>query len=332
MLLYNIESMAKKMTIDYKEVTNHIEHMGLRGNSRESVLKKYIKQLLPKKYAVGSGIVTDVYGTQSKQQDFFVYDAFNSPVFLHMESFCVIPVESVYATVEVKSSITKETLVQSVENIKSVKQLSINVLKNSMFIPSNYNFIMGTIFSYSSDSAIETIAQNLNEICKDIPKECQPTVVCILDKGLILNVMKENMREISIIPSEKTMWAIIKNTDDINFYLFYLILQQHLNNAYNFPPNLLKYAEESHALDGISSMIPNTMIPDDMLMEIGETKYTGKELKFLGNSQELVFKYLTHQLTKEELDKSGKSLDEVIEMTENTLSLITRSFGDTSNK
>lgn len=44
MLLYNIESMAKKMSIDYQEVTNHIEHMGLRGSSRENILREYIKQ------------------------------------------------------------------------------------------------------------------------------------------------------------------------------------------------------------------------------------------------------------------------------------------------
>lgn len=68
MLLYNIESMAKKMSIDYQEVTNHIEHMGLRGGSRENILREYIRQLLPQKFAVGNGIVTDVNGTQSKQR------------------------------------------------------------------------------------------------------------------------------------------------------------------------------------------------------------------------------------------------------------------------
>ena len=63
MLLYNIESMAKKMAIEYQEVTSHIEHMGVRGASRENVLREYIKQLLPQKYAVGNGVITDVEGT-----------------------------------------------------------------------------------------------------------------------------------------------------------------------------------------------------------------------------------------------------------------------------
>ena len=108
MLLYNIESIAKKLEIDYQEVTSHFEHMGLRGGARETVLREYIRQLLPQKFAVGTGVITDVNGTQSKQQDFIIYDAFNSPTFLQMEDISVLPVESVYATVEIKSCLTKD--------------------------------------------------------------------------------------------------------------------------------------------------------------------------------------------------------------------------------
>lgn len=329
MLLYNIESMAKKMSIDYHEVTNHIEHMGLRGSSRENILREYIKQLLPQKFAVGNGIITDVNGTQSKQQDFFVYDAFNSPIFLHMESSCVIPVESVYATVEVKSTLTKETLKLSIENIRSVKQLDITVLKNSIFIPNQYNFILGTVFSYTSDSAIETVAQNINEICRDIPKEQQPSVICILDKGLIVNVLKEGMREIVTIPSESTTWGVIKNTKEINFYLFYLILQQHLNTTTNFPPDLLKYAEATHAIDNMQIIIPKSMIPDDMFIGAGHTKFSGEEIKFLGENNQLLYKLLTNQMTEEEFKKTGKTPEDIKEISERFVSLIQRSFGIT---
>ena len=329
MLLYNIESMAKKMSIDYQEVTNHIEHMGLRGSSRENILREYIKQLLPQKFAVGNGIITDVNGTQSKQQDFFVYDAFNSPIFLHMESSCIIPVESVYATVEVKSTLTKETLKQSIENIRSVKQLEITVLKNSPFIPAQFNFILGTVFSYTSDSAIETVVQNVDEICRDIPKEKQPSVICILDKGRIVNVLKDGMREIATMPSDSTTWGVIKNTKEINFYLFYLVLQQHLNTAINFPPNLLKYAEATHAIDNIQIMIPKNMIPDDMFIEAGKTKFSGEDMKFLAENQQILFKLLTNQMTENEFQKTGKTIEDIKGISERFVSLIRRSFGVT---
>ena len=86
MLLYNIESMAKKMDIESNEVSAHIEHQLTKGEHREKIIRKYLKQLLPQKFSVGSGIIVDVNETQSKQQDFFIYDAFNSPVFLDMET------------------------------------------------------------------------------------------------------------------------------------------------------------------------------------------------------------------------------------------------------
>ncbi|MCI6731882.1 MAG: hypothetical protein MR487_06130 [Lachnospiraceae bacterium] len=57
MLLYNIESIAKKLQIEYVDVTKHIEHKGVMGNSRENVLQKYLGQLLPHKFTVGNGII-----------------------------------------------------------------------------------------------------------------------------------------------------------------------------------------------------------------------------------------------------------------------------------
>jgi hypothetical protein len=327
MFLYNIESMAKKMSIDYQEVTSHIEHMGMRGSSRENMLREYIGQLLPQKFAVGNGIIVDVNGIQSKQQDFFVYDAFNSPVFLRIESSCVIPVESVYATVEVKSTLTKETLKQSIENIRSVKQLKIAVLKNSPFIPPSYNFILGTVFAYTSDSAIETVAQNVSEICKDIPKDEQPSIICIFDKGLIVNVSKAGLKEIVTVPSDLTTWGIIKKEKEVNYYLFYLILQQHLNSTINFPPDLLKYAEMSHAVDDLKVYIPKDMIPEDVSIELGKTKLSGEELKFLGENYQIIFKLLTHQVTKEELGKIGKTPEEIKAIGERFAALVQRSFG-----
>ena len=310
MLLYNIEAIAKKIALDYQDVTSHIEHMGLRGTGREDSLRQNIKQLLPQKFAVGNGIITDVNGTQSKQQDFFVYDAFNSPIFLQMESSCIIPIESVYATVEVKSTLTKDTLKQSVDNIKSVKELEITVLKNSFFIPNHHNVIFGSVFAYTSDSSIETIAQNLNEYCVNMPSELQPSVICILDKGLIVNFVKEGMKEISIHPADNTAWGIIKNTEVINFYLFYLLLQQHLNLSTNFPPDLLKYAQQTHALDNVQLMVPKEMIPDDAFISLGDTNLDGAELKFLGENHQLIYKLFTNQLTIEELQRSGKTITE----------------------
>lgn len=314
MLLYNIEAMAQKMDIECNSIASHIEHMGLRGSHRENILKKYIGQLLPQKFSVGTGIIVDVKGTQSKQQDFFIYDAFNSPVFLNMESSSVVPVESVYATVEIKSKLTKETLRQSVDNIKSVKELELTMLKNSVFIPAQHNFILGSVFAYSSDIDIDTIGKNLDEFCKDMAPQVRPSMVCVFDQGIIINVGKNEITQIHTIPTEKTMWAISKNTKELNYYLFYLVLQQHLNTAKNFPPDLFRYAEASHALDGMQVRIPFDMIKDDMSINMGNSPLSGVELRSMAEATKVIGKFFSNQITERDLPEFEKSMETVTKL------------------
>ena len=327
MLLYNIEALANKIATEYATTTEKLEHMGLRGTARESLLKEVISQLIPEKYRIGSGTIVDVHETQSKQQDLFIFDAFNSPVFLKMESNSVVPVESVYATVEVKSTLTRDTLRQSIENIRSVKTLEHNELQNSPIVFSRHNLIMGCIFSYTSDSSIETVARNVDEICADIPKNQQPNIVCIFDKGIIVNVLKSRAGQIEIDPSENTMWGIIKNDQETNLYLFYLLLQQHLSLAQNFPPDLMKYANATHKLDDVQIIIPKEMIPDDMTIDLGDAALNADEIRFLGDYNQFIFKLLSGKMTNQELIKQGKTTEEASQIINRFIAIIQKSFG-----
>ena len=323
--------MAKKMDIESNEVSAHIEHQLTKGEHREKIIRKYLKQLLPQKFSVGSGIIVDVNETQSKQQDFFIYDAFNSPVFLDMETTCIVPVESVYATIEIKSSLTKKTLRESLANIESVKSLSVTPLLNSAIIPSTYNFIFGSIFAYTSSSSLETVIKNLNELCKEIPRAKWPSLICIFDKGLIVNLSKQGMNQINTMPSENTVWGFIKNSKELNLYLFYLILQQHLNTTVNFPPDLQAYANATHVFDQMSKAIPIDMISDDMFMMMGEEKFSGNDIRFLAKNHPLFYKILSRQLTEKDLKDSGMSLEELGEMVKQYFQIVLRVFNNSAS-
>lgn len=315
MQLYNMEALAKKLVTEYETTTEKINHMGLRGGAREDLLKDVIRQLIPERFRVGSGIIVDLNETQSKQQDLFIFDAFNSPVFLKTESESIIPVESVYATVEVKSTLTKETLQQSIDNIRSVKELRHSELQNSPILSSRHNVIMGCIFAYTSDSTIETVARNVHEICTEIPKEQQPNIVCVFDKGLIVNVLKNNFGQIAIDPSDETMWGLVKNEQGTNLYLFYLLLQQHLSMAQNFPPDMMKYAAATHKLDNIQVAIPKEMIPDDMTIRLGKEELNAEEIRVLDENNQLLYKLLTGTMSEEEYRAYGKSSEEIQQIT-----------------
>jgi len=323
MLLYNIESMAKKMEIDYQEVTSHIDHMGLRGSARENILREYIKQLLPKKFAVGSGIITDANGTQSRQQDFIIYDAFNSPSFLQMDSLStVLPIESVYSTIEVKSRLTKDELEKCITNYKSVKDLVLSPFVQDFSPHGVYNQICGYVFSYTSDASLETVALNVQNLSEELPIDQQPTMICVLDKGLIVHVDKRNPLNILVSPSENTTWAIIKNEKEKNLYIFYLLLQQYLNSAKNLPPDLFKYAYAEHIIDNTTINIPTGIIPDDLCVQFGESKISGEEVKFLQDNRELCYKYKKDLVTPEDLLKWGKTKEEVAEIFQKAVSIL----------
>ena len=286
-----------------------------------------IRELIPEKYRLGNGTIVEVNETQSKQQDLFIFDAFNSPVFMKVESASVVPVESVYATVEVKSTLTKESLRQSIENIRSVKSLEHSELQNSPIVFSRHNVIMGCVFAYTSDSTIETVAHNVDEICADIPKDQQPNIICVFDKGLVINVLKNRPGQIEIDPSEKTMWGLAKNDQETNLYLFYLLLQQHLSMAQNLPPDLLKYAAATHKLDSMQIVIPKEMIPDDMILKLGKGSLNADEIRFLGENNQLLYKLLTKNMSEEEFRAYGKSQNEINQIINQFGEIIQRTIG-----
>ena len=59
MFIYNLEDIAKKLKIDFDGVTRQIEHNGVKGSAREDLLKDYLRDLLPNKYSISSGIIID---------------------------------------------------------------------------------------------------------------------------------------------------------------------------------------------------------------------------------------------------------------------------------
>lgn len=124
MIMKSIQTAAKKMMIDFEELTSNIHHNGEKGTSREELVVKYLKDYIPDKYNIGRGTIIDSFGIQSRQQDIIICDSFSSPILLNMESTKMIPIESVYSTVEVKSSLNKTELSKSILNVKSVRSLS----------------------------------------------------------------------------------------------------------------------------------------------------------------------------------------------------------------
>ena len=105
------------------ERTAQIEHALTKGEARQAAVREQFRPQIPKRYGVNSGIVVNLAGAQSRQQDVIVSDAVENPPLIAEGGIEVHPIEAVVATLEIKSVATPEEVVDGVEKALSVAGL-----------------------------------------------------------------------------------------------------------------------------------------------------------------------------------------------------------------
>jgi hypothetical protein len=84
------------------------EHTGLIGSHREELQRIYLREILPKRYEVGRGMVYGLTG-HSREADIVIWDAFDFPI-LPLADHAFFFVESVRCIIECKSNYSKDEL------------------------------------------------------------------------------------------------------------------------------------------------------------------------------------------------------------------------------
>lgn len=239
------QGISRKMIAEFSDVTEQIPHMGDRGKNREEIFKNFLEKHLPSKYGIGSGQAVSVDKQISKQLDCVIYAKSSCPLWYN-ESTQIFPAESVCSVIEIKSSLNKYQLEQSVENIRSVKRLpklgGERPLSSGVIVSGSNPPTLGAVFSYSSNTSLETLRDNLNVLNKEIPVNERISLVCVLDQGILFSHNVQENR-IALLPDESTTVVSVRAEND-SFLLFFLLLSAYLNAIEVIPPNLLKYAEQ----------------------------------------------------------------------------------------
>jgi len=184
-----IAAAGKKLQDDFDYIKNTNPHYAERGGEAEDILIKFLNDHLPKRYAATTGFVIDSTNDISKQVDVIVYDAINSPVFRKDERVMILPSDNVAVAIEVKTNLNKAELIDSAQKISIVKKLKKSPLSNIDQQVTMTDVVVtkttGIVFAYGSTTSLETLANNLAEINKDIPFKEWIDVIIVLDKGLI---------------------------------------------------------------------------------------------------------------------------------------------------
>ncbi len=91
---------------------------GPEGNYRESLIRSYLKEILPQPSAIGTGFIVNEHNLSSKQIDIIIYDPRIAPLFKLDELVVVVP-EAVYGIIEVKTTHRKSNYSEELNNANS---------------------------------------------------------------------------------------------------------------------------------------------------------------------------------------------------------------------
>jgi len=124
MKLVNALRNANAVVLARLEDSKLFQHHGERGEFRERVIADFLRPFLPACYGLSTGEVFSHDGQSSRQIDIIVHDALFGTVLFQDAESRLIPCESVYGSVEVKSQLTSDELKTALENVASLKRLS----------------------------------------------------------------------------------------------------------------------------------------------------------------------------------------------------------------
>ncbi len=109
------------------EAIRDIEHRGIKGKLRELFVSEVLDSFLTSQFGIGTGTIINTDGVQSNEMDIIIYDKRILPPFIQEQDLAVYPIESVIATIEVKSKLDRCALLDT--------EKSAEILRTKVFNP-----------------------------------------------------------------------------------------------------------------------------------------------------------------------------------------------------
>ncbi len=192
---HDLDSALERADREYSQ------HMPSKGDVCEAAVRKYLSETLGTRYAIASGQIFDSTAATSKQQDVIIFDDYWSVRLTPRDSGepIILPVEMVYATIEVKKTLSSTDLHKAINNIRSFKSLK-RETTGPEYVTSNKSIIglgasskkpvrnsyFSTIFAFTAGRSMNAVIEQLKREVSDIPVEEWPDVVVVHNEGIIL--------------------------------------------------------------------------------------------------------------------------------------------------
>jgi hypothetical protein len=119
-----IQNYATSLVIGFVhkvESIDGMDHNLTKGELRELFVNDVLRKFLPNQFEVGSGIIVNQAGKQSTQNDILIYDPKILPPFIKEQSIGVYPIESILCVIEVKTNLTRKSLIDTEAKFKFLR-------------------------------------------------------------------------------------------------------------------------------------------------------------------------------------------------------------------
>jgi hypothetical protein len=145
------------------------------GENREQLITDFLSSHLPGRFSVSSGLIVSPIGQFSNQADVVVVDRQNNSPLYGTSCVPLWPVESVYALMEVKTTLSPSEITDSVSKCQRFKKLERRFCETSDLKIKESLFV---VWAFDCP-AIDTIRKNILDALVGTPREHQPDLFIV---------------------------------------------------------------------------------------------------------------------------------------------------------
>lgn len=142
---------------------------------------------------MSKGYAVNRNAAHSKEQDILLLDAATSGALLNTSGIQYFPIESVLASIEIKSKLTLAEIRKSILNGLSVKNVNLMNPERKSAENNLCGTVWHTVFAYDCDTTLDRLAEVFNRETREIDKEKRPDLIYVLGKGLLFPGSKHGL-------------------------------------------------------------------------------------------------------------------------------------------
>ena len=240
-IFHNYFNNSGKVLSSLYEKSKTLEHKGLKGSIREDFISGFLKEVFPKKYDIGKGIIVDSDNKRSKEADILIY-ADNCPV-LYYGQYNHYLSGGVYGHIEVKTNLFKGHLLSALKVVTSIKNLKRDIITggwlgdetNLYFGDKTIETVPSYIFAYDGPK-FSTLQENINQYYRNITNiDMKFDGICVLNKYAIIKKYTNEQKQM-----REFYYYIGKDS----LMIFFLSLYFNVTTYYHSSIGLLNYFDE----------------------------------------------------------------------------------------